>query len=70
MKTKKNQDPQSAILCTGLEGRATLETYKDKSIGVIVAFRGKREIFWVSFQALEDLMEEFKKTIKLKGTKI
>lgn len=71
MATKKTKtatpkkEPTVELLAKALEGRASLEHYSDER-GTIVAFRGKREIFWIDFYELKNLVEDFTETIKIK----
>ena len=58
-------EPTVDILAKALEGRASLEHYSDER-GTIVAFRGAKEIFWVDFYELKELVENFTETIKIK----
>jgi hypothetical protein len=59
--TKKEVKPKGEILHRGIQGRVTLEFYKDH--GHIIAIRGNKEIFWVEFSEFAKLYQEFEEIV-------
>lgn len=60
-KDKTEKLSKGKIIRRALTGRMTLELYNKQAI---VAFRGKREIFWVDFDQLNEIIKDFSLTIE------
>lgn len=64
----EKEKPKTQILKTALEGKMRLEFYpKEKSH--IVSFKGNKEIFWVEYETLQQIMEDFDLLFQVRNKK-
>ena len=64
MKEIKKTRPE--LIAHALYGKVRLEKYKER--GLVVSFRGNKEIFWMDWDRFEKVFNKFAEVAKFKQT--
>lgn len=65
---EQKEKAKTQILKSALEGKMRLEFYPEKK-SHIVSFKGNKEIFWVEYQTLKEIMEDFDLLFQVRNKK-
>ena len=63
----ETKEARSVVVLRKLSGRVALEQYPD---GYVVTFRGRKEIVWVRFEELKEVMSSFEHALEIKDKKV
>jgi len=63
----ETQEARSLVVLRKLSGRVALEQYPD---GYVVTFRGRKEIVWVRYEDLKEVMHSFEEALAIKDKKV